>query len=55
MNVQGGESICVYRGYLIQPYLIGPEPIYYVQKDGFTVASCNSFEQAKQAVEEIIR
>jgi hypothetical protein len=48
---QGGHSVSVYKGYLIQPALCGD--VFYVQKGGFTIASCASYEAAKQAIDEV--
>ena len=50
---QGGHSIEVYKGYLIQPTLCGD--VFYVQKGGFTVASCATHEAARAAIDSIVR
>lgn len=50
---QGGHSVEVYKGYLIQPALMGD--MFYVQKDGFTIASCPTHAAAKAAIDEVTR
>lgn len=49
---QGGHSIEVYRGYLIQPAMMGD--VFYVQKDGFTIASTPSSEAAHAAIDSVV-
>lgn len=48
---QGGHSISVYRGYLIQPALCGD--VFYVQKGGYTVGSGKTYEDAQRAIDAI--
>lgn len=49
---QGGWSIEVYKGYLIQPGLGGE--MFYVQKGGFTIASCLTPDAARQAIDSVV-
>ena len=48
---QGGHSVEAYKGYLIQPALCGD--VFYVQKGGYTIASCPTHEAARQAIDEV--
>ena len=48
---QGGHSVGAYRGYLIQPDLLGT--IFYVQKDGFTIGSAQSYEGAQRVIDAV--
>ncbi len=50
-HLQGGWSIDVYRGYLIQPAMCGD--VFYVQKDGFTIASCPTHAAAREAIDAV--
>ena len=49
---QGGHSIEVYKGYLIQPALCGD--VFYVQKGGFTIASCPTSQAAHEAIDAVV-
>ena len=50
---QGGEGVSAYRGYLITPYVLGEQPIYWVSKGGTTICGCPSYEAAKEAIDSI--
>ena len=49
---RSGHSVEAYRGYLIQPALMGD--VFYVQKDGFTIAACPTHEAARKAIDEVV-
>ena len=49
---QGGESVEVYRGYLIRP--AGYGTLYLVQKDGVTIYTGTTSAQAHEAIDAVV-